>query len=375
METVMPRIESPVGPTPPPGTPAVHASELSVRAVYVLSEAGRKASLLAGGDGRAHQQRIVHVPTTRLHLVTVDVQGVARLKLRPRYQLTDDQRIVRHDTTPIYDAPPTIDDLFRDAARNHELERAYITEHSTTRARRRDDDHEWRSQLARDFMADPGQRAIVHPPPTPKRCVLGTARGRVTFDQRTERGPARDLPAEAHRRFREDLRARKERNLLARTEQLARHEQKKRAIAEWTAVHGSADQQARHAAGVLPMEEIVAAMTDEAFAIVGDVPLYTRDGADGLQARLRQSLASADLVVLPGDVAIVRTDAVKATSAQWAVVQKLQSALPDATVTLREHRLSWRRDPRAPGLTVYGVMVTRQVGPFTLRREFAAPAR
>jgi len=56
-------------------------------------------------------------------------------------------------------------------------------------------------------------------------------------------------------------------------------------------------------------------------------------------------------------------------------VRHLKSMLPDAEVTLREHRLSWRRDSTQPSLTVFGALVTRQVGPFTLRREFAVPER
>jgi len=72
---------------------------------------------------------------------------------------------------------------------------------------------------------------------------------------------------------------------------------------------------------------------------------------------------------------VVGVDATAASAVQWAVIQQLKSRLPDADVTLREHRLSWRRDPALPGLTVYGVLVTRQVGPFILRREFAVPER
>ena len=67
----------------------------------------------------------LQVPTTRLHLVAVDVNGVARLKLQPRFELVDGQRVVRHDGPPTYDAPPTVEDLFRDAARNHELEHTH----------------------------------------------------------------------------------------------------------------------------------------------------------------------------------------------------------------------------------------------------------
>ena len=49
------------------------AQSLTVSAVYHLSEAGRKASLLAGGDGAGIQRLTVQVPATRLHLVSVGV--------------------------------------------------------------------------------------------------------------------------------------------------------------------------------------------------------------------------------------------------------------------------------------------------------------
>src|SRR2546427_13064717 len=84
---------------------------LSVTAIYLLSEEGRKASLLAGGDGRAVQQVTFSVPANRLHLVTVDGNGLARLKLRPRFELDANQRVVRKDYPPTYDVPPTMDEL------------------------------------------------------------------------------------------------------------------------------------------------------------------------------------------------------------------------------------------------------------------------
>lgn len=79
---------------------------LTVVAQYTLTEAGRKASLLAGGDGRAQQVLELQLPSTRLHLVTVGAQGRTRLKLPPRYELGDDQRVVRHNGPPAYDVPP-----------------------------------------------------------------------------------------------------------------------------------------------------------------------------------------------------------------------------------------------------------------------------
>ena len=364
--TVPSRTATDTGAEPRPTT-----QSLRVAARYVLSEEGRKASLLTGGDGRAQQQLMVEVPTTRLHLVTVDADGTARLKLQPRYEAVGD-RVLRHDAPPSYDVPPTIDDLFKDASRNYELERTYRTERSATRAKRRDADREHRTQLAQMFLSEPTQRAIVHPAPSPKRCFLATARGRVMFETTTDEGPAKELPVEAHRRFRADLRARKERNQQQRTEQLALHEEKKQVVAAWITEHGTAEQQARQAAGVLPMEEAIALMSDHAFAALGDRPLYARDGAERLQRHLRVS-GLPDAVVIQPDLVVAGTDAVKATASQWALVRELQAALPDAKVVLRTHRLTWRRDPNAPPLTLCGVLLTRKAGPFLLRREFAAP--
>src|SRR3989442_15973854 len=72
-----------------------HTQTLAVAATYRLSEEGRKASLLAGGDGREIQQMTVAVPTNRMHLVTVDAEGCARLKLQPRYLRNAHQQEIR----------------------------------------------------------------------------------------------------------------------------------------------------------------------------------------------------------------------------------------------------------------------------------------
>src|SRR2546428_14035149 len=77
---------------------------LAVTATYVLSEEGRKASLLAGGDGRAAQELTVNVLTSRLHLVSVDARVVARLKLRDLLEVEADQRVVRVDAKHTYDS-------------------------------------------------------------------------------------------------------------------------------------------------------------------------------------------------------------------------------------------------------------------------------
>jgi hypothetical protein len=349
-------------------------SGLTVTVTYTLSEAGRKASLIAGGDGRAHQRLTVQVPAARLHLVAVDANGIARLKLQPRFEM-DGERVVRHDGPPVYDAPPTVEELFKAASRNYELERRYRTDRSLDRERRRDTERERRAEIATDFLADPAQRAMVHPSPTPTRCFIATDHGRLTFDATKESGPARDLPAEAYRRFRADLRARKERNRAVRTEQLALHDEKVHAIAAWVATHGSEDQRARHAAGVFPDEEAIAAMAEEAFGPAADHPRYPLDGAVRLQEHLRAVTGRQNITVAPVDLRIVGENAPSASACQWEVIRRLQTRLPSARVTLRAHHLSWRRDTTLPSLTLYGALVTVPIGPFIARREFAVPER
>ena len=348
------------------------APSLKVTVVYGLSEPGRKASLLGGGDGRARQELSLQVPSARLHLVAVDPSGVARLKLQPRYELTESERVIRRDGPPMYDAPPTIDDLYRDAARNHELERLFLAQRQAWRGQRREADRERRADAAREFLSNAAQRAIVHPAPTPKRCFIQTASGRLMFDSATDTGIAKEVPEQAFRRFRSDLHARKQRNLNERAAQLELHGQKTAAASRWVATKGTDDQRARLAAGVMPLEEIVAAMTDEAFA-AANIPQYERDGVERLQTHLRNNLGDSGLSVAPADLKVESTDASAVTADQWQVMSTLQAKFPDATVKLREHRLTSLRHPNVPPLKIYGVLVTRKIGPFNLRREFAAP--
>ncbi len=345
------------------------AQTLPASAVYQLSETGRKTSLLAGGDGKAVQRLTVQVPTTRLHLVTVGLGGQAKLKLQPHFERVDGQ-VLRRDGPPVFDAPPTLDELFHIAARNHELAREF----RAARSGSRDEYKERRAEVARAFLGDQSQRAMVRPVPTPRRCFMATSSGRLMFDATLDTGVAAQVPAEAYRRFRADRHARKEDHLKRRAADQALHEEKTRLVAEWVTAHGSEDQRGRHAAGLLPIAEVIDALTDDAFATVADLPRYPFDGAERLQAHLR-ALTGTNVVVLPSELEIAGLKATDASAAEWTVIQQLKSRLPDADVTLREHRLSWRRDSTLPGLSLYGVLVTRRVGPFILRREFAVPAR
>ena len=348
------------------------ARTLTVSATYTLSESGRKASLLAGGNGRAEQTIELDVPSNRLHLVIVDPDGTARLKIRPRYDVRPDGRVVQIDTLPVYDKPPAIDELFLAAAKNHELERAYIAQ-GGRRARQREALREVRARLAETFLTSPEQRALLDPPPEPKRCYLEGPDGRVLFDASRDDGLAHEVPAEAYRRFRADERVRHQRNAEERVRRLAVQEEKMRFIADWIAAHGTRDQQERQAKGLLPFFEAREAIADEAFASLRDWPLYVRNGPALMQAHLRRYPEYEHAVITERELAVADADAVQATAAQWARAQEARSILPDATVTLRSHRLTWRKHPEAPAMTLYGLLVVRIVGPFVLRREFAVP--
>jgi hypothetical protein len=237
----------------------------------------------------------------------------------------------------------------------------------------RDLERHRRDEIAEAFLKDPARRPMRRPSPTPERCHISTSDGRMMFDVRKDEGPARLVPPEAYRRFRADLYTRKAWRKRETAAQIASHEQKQCVIADWIQQYGTPQQQVRLAAGVLPIEEAIDAMTDQAFVAGDAFQRYVFDGARSLQERLRHLPQYGNVVINPTDIAVFGTDAVKATEAQWAIVQELQQVFPDGTVTLREHRIAWKGDPHAPTVTRYGVIVTRKVGPFDLRREYAAP--
>ena len=203
------------------------------------------------------------------------------------------------------------DELLRLAARNHELEQTYHSARTAAVLTRQDTQRELRERVAQAFIADPAQRAMSHPPPTQRRCCIEADGRRIVFDGSLEEPVlAKTVALEATRRFRADQRAKREENLQERAKQLALHEEKRRFVAEWIAKHGTDEQQARQAAGVLPMAEAVEAIADQAFAPAASHPRYVRDGAAKLQELLRAIPEHSDLVVALLDV-VARDNGVK----------------------------------------------------------------
>jgi hypothetical protein len=124
---------------------------------------------------------------------------------------------------------------------------------------------------------------------------------------------------------------------------------------------------------VLPIEEAIDAVTDETFRAAAAYARYQRDGISRLHTQIRQSPDCAAVVLTPDDVMVTSTDATEMTAAQWNAVEDLRRVLPMATVTLRMHRVAWKRDRRIALAPAYGLLVTQRVGPFTIRREYTMP--
>ena len=355
----------------PPG--AELPRTLKVRAEYRLSEAGRKASLLSGGNGQARQRVTLTLPATRLHLVQVAKDGVASLKLRPQFHLNAEQRIVLVDARPAYDHVPAVDELLQEAARNHELERAFYGQKTTSRVTRREAYSQWLDETSRDFLADPTRRAIVHPAPTVRMCQLATSRGPIYFYATFGSSIVRQVPLEAYRRFQNDLRIRRGQTESQREHDVAVNTERRRLMEEWVATHGSADQRERFAAGAMAKSEWLAAATESTFAPLAQLPPYDANGARTLQAFLRQWPAHASVVVTYADYRVVTRPLTTATPAQWEWMQWARRLLPNANAHLRERELIWTGDARAPRHRAITLLVTTKVGPLTLRREFAVP--
>lgn len=144
-------------------------------------------------------------------------------------------------------------------------------------------------------------------------------------------------------------------------------------VADWIAAHGADDQRARLAAGVLPLDEAIDAMTTQVFAGLARLPRYERDGAARLQAHLRTFAAHCDAVVSAATLSVSSRELREATSALWAVMQQIQRAAPNARVYLRERVLAWTEQPTAPKLRMVTVVAFAKFGPITLRREFRVP--
>ena len=227
-----------------------------------------------------------------------------------------------------------------------------------------------RTEIASAFLADPTQRALTHPSPTPRRCYLATRFGHLRFDRVVDRGPARDVPREALRRFRADVKAARERRARERAEHVRLRDERWQTMTAWVAEHGLPDQQARLAAGLLPPSEVREAMADEAFRALADRSRYTHDGVGQMRAHVQQWTGRNRHHVTERDFVVFGHTVRTVTHRQWALLEKIRAAAPDAQTALHLREFIWRRDPGVPRLTQLTLVVTKRIGPMLLRREY-----
>ncbi len=258
MSTIHPSIESPTVSVLPPSNPSPNEADkaaamtvsadsltngnespqtpptISVTATILLSPNGRRASLLAGGDGRRLQRRTVQISAQDIELVRVNRRGEATLMLTPQIVATPDGQLRRTRQVPEYDTVPSEEQVLADARALGALRQAYDAQRDAARMATKE-------AFAQQFLQDPSLRALAHPPPTALRCVCRADRGLLIFHT-TDAGAAALVPVEAHRRFRADLadRARAARAQLER--EAAIHQAKRECMTRWIAEHGSPEQ-------------------------------------------------------------------------------------------------------------------------------------
>jgi hypothetical protein len=114
-------------------------------------------------------------------------------------------------------------------------------------------------------------------------------------------------------------------------------------------------------------------MAADRFRALDQLPPYVPDGVERLQAHLRSHATFAQVTVAPDTLRVVTRELSTASAGQWAVLQQVRQAVPDAQVFLRERTLAWTVDLKAPRLRLVTVLAVIKDGPLTLRRECLVP--
>lgn len=142
------------------------------------------------------------------------------------------------------------------------------------------------------------------------------------------------------------------------------------AISSWVADHGTANQKARHAAGLLPQAEVLAEMEEGAYAVLSDWPRYERivsaDLASGDEADCTEQGEDGH------DMSCTSSTALSVDAPTWDAAQRLQALLPDGNqVEVRVHHCTCDRRECHAGAVRYGLAVRLSYGQFRFRREYA----
>ena len=145
---------------------------------------------------------------------------------------------------------------------------------------------------------------------------------------------------------------------------------KKEQLAKWVARYGTSEQKKRMAQNLLPDEEILDAIREQAFSPLDDVPRYERITKKEL-AKVVRDAGRADLV--GSKVEFVVRPAQTASKEEFAFKELLREKLPDAEVVLRDHLAYYAdaSDEDDPEVRRKSAYVKLRIGELTVTREYA----
>lgn len=173
--------------------------------------------------------------------------------------------------------------------------------------------------------------------------------------------------AKLHQALRQDADARAAAKKAEEAAALRRREEQ---LAKWVSRYGTPDQKKRQAEKLLPEDEVVAAIREQAFSPLEDLPRYERITKKELAAAAREA-GRADLV--GSKVEFVVLPSKTATKAQFAVKEAILAKLPEAEVVLRDHLAYYdaASDELDPEVLRKSAYVKLRIGELRLSREYA----
>jgi len=321
---------------------------MQVTISYHLTEAGRKAALLAGATPTVPVLVTGEVTLTseRLALLHVPEAGpMEALNPRPGYGGRADL-----DTYHV-DPESLLTDLVAQRARYLAKQAEVDTADAAQKARERERD----AAAIAAYLADPKATADTC---SPLRVQLRRESAATVVVDTTP-----ELLAEMARRQAVVDAWEAEAKAKQQAIEAERAQAKREYLEVWLREHGTPSQQERYAAGKLPEDELMDGIKDRVFAWA--------EGESEYQKLTREDACDCDDCPEPR-VKFASTEAETSTAAQWERMKALRSKAPEgAEVELREHtgvcdacdcQMTYR----------HGVRVKVAVGPFTFHREFSA---
>ena len=332
---------------------------------YSLSEAGRKASLLAGGDGREQQTISGELTADNIDLFAIDDGGIARAAIgdlvmeHPRgYDNPGFWKSGR--SSPLQDAPPTWEQAVlavQDAAstaRAKAAEKA-VAEEAAMAQERMNIAHnaaivaEWE----RGLLADPAARMPGN-----------TYTGGVSHEIYTQLRFPPYLNDILSAGFRSEMRRRKEADEAEAARGKADALKVQLAlVSEFVATHGTASQIMRYEAGLLPSLELKELIAADLFSGLAEFPRY---------AKMRAICGGGAENEDDEHVEFSNQEATEVPPDTWDTYQAIKAAAGESvSIEIRLHHGRCECEG-VPVQERFGVKVVKALGSRNIAREFAA---